>query len=221
MSKNNSIAFFDVDYTLVDGNSGFYTSLRLVKHGILKKSRIVQAAYYSLMALFSQPDVKKIYEVAINDMAGWPLTKILEIGNECFEQDIKKRLFPQGVTLVKKHQKRGDRVALLSSGPYMTLQALQKFLKADEAFTMGPEIMDGVLTSQIQLPICHGAGKIYYAEKFAKKNQIPLSKCAFYTDHISDIPLLEKVGTPVLVNPSRRLKEIGEKKGWEILTFQR
>lgn len=217
----SSIAFFDVDYTLIDGNSGFYSSLRLVKHGVLKKRRIVQAVAYSLAALLFHPDVKKIYEIAISDMAGWPLTKILKIGNECFERDIKKRLFPQGVALVKKHQEKGDRVALLSSGPHMTLQALQKFLKIDEAFTMGPEIINGILTSQIQLPICHAEGKIYYAEEFAKKKGVSLQKCYFYTDHISDLPLLEKVGHPVLVNPSKRLEQIAKKKGWEILKFKR
>src|SRR3989338_9010352 len=62
-----SIAFFDVDDTLVAGNTGFYASLRLVRHGILKKRRIPQAVYYRLANLFFPQDVRKIYEIAVAD----------------------------------------------------------------------------------------------------------------------------------------------------------
>ncbi len=215
----SSIAFFDVDHTLVDGNSGYYSSIRLVRRGVLKRRRVLQAVYYSLASLLFPQDVKKIYQIAIDDMAGWPLDKILEIGNECFEKDIKKRLFPDGLKKIKEHQKRGDRVVLLSSGPYMTLYHLRAYLKADTAYTMGPIIEGGVLTDTLHLPICHAEGKIHFAELEARKHHVPLKKCFFYTDHISDIPLLEKVGHPVVVNPNRKLARFAEKHGWKILRW--
>lgn len=219
MSSPQSIAFFDFDHTLINGNSGYYTSLALVRHGILKKRRMLQAVYYSLAALLFQQDVKKIYEIAIADMAGHPLKKILEIGEECFEKEIKKRFFSDGLERLKEHQIKGDRVVILSSGPSMTLAAVTKFLKIDEAYTMGPEMVDGVLTAKLKLPICHAEGKLIYAEKEAVQFGIPLSKCSFYSDHFSDIPLLEKVGHPYVVNPDKKLKKTANNRGWPVLKF--
>lgn len=219
MNRPRSIAFFDFDHTLINGNSGYYTTLALVRHGILKKRRFLQAVYYSLAALLFQQDIKKIYEIAIADMAGLTLKKILEIGEECFEKDIKRKFFSDGIERLKAHQKKGDRVVLLSSGPAMTLTAVKKFLKVDEAYTMGPEIVDGVLTDRLKLPICHAEGKLFYAEKEADQFGIPLSQCSFYSDHASDIPLLEKVGRPAVVNPDRKLKKIAALRGWPVLKF--
>lgn len=215
-----SIAFFDVDHTLFDGNSGYYTSLRLVRHGILKKRRILQAAYYSIANLFFQQNVAKIYEVAIADMAGNSIDRILSIGRECFDQDIQLKLFDEGIELVREHQQQGDKVVLLTAGPYMTIKILHDFLKTDEAYTMGPEIVDGILTNKLMLPICHAEGKLHFAELASQKFKVPLSECFFYTDDHSDLPLLEKVGKPNVVNPTHILKKTALSRGWPIHFFK-
>lgn len=215
-----SIAFFDVDNTLIDGNSGYFTSLRLVRHGILKKRRILQAVYYSASSIFFRQDVGKIYRIAIKDMAGTPIKRILEIGRECFENDIKNRFLWDAIDLLKEHQQKGDHVVLLTSGPYMTIRHIQDFLGVDEAYTMGPEIEGGILTNRLRLPICYGEGKVIFAEQASRKHNIPLSKCTFYSDHISDLPLLQKVGNPVAVNPDLKLKREAESRGWPVLRFR-
>ena len=212
-SRPKRIAFFDVDHTLIDGNSGYYTSLRLVKHGILKKRRILQAVYYSAAAIFFRQDVKKIYQIAINDMAGSTIHRI-------FENDIKKRFLGGAVDRLKAHQKKGDHVVLLTSGPYMTIRHIQDFLGVDEAYAMGPEIQGGVLTDRLRLPICHAEGKVIFAEQASKKHNIPLSECTFYSDHISDLPLLKKVGNPVVVNPGWKLNREACSRGWPIYRFR-
>ncbi|MBI4412092.1 MAG: HAD family hydrolase [Deltaproteobacteria bacterium] len=220
-SSSPAIAFFDVDHTLIDGNSGYFTSLRLVKHGILKKRRILQAVYYSAASVFFRQDVEKIYQIAINDMAGSTIGRIMEIGKECFENDIRKRFMPEAVNRLKSHQQKGDRVVLLTSGPTMTIRHVQDFLGVEEAYTMGPEIEGGILTNRLMSPICHAEGKVIFAEEAARKHNIPLSECTFYSDHISDLPLLTKVGNPVAVNPDRKLKREALSRRWPILRFER
>lgn len=217
-----SIAFFDVDYTLVDGNTGFFTSLRLLKHGILKKRRLFQALYYQVaQAVMGAQDVRKIYEIAIADMAGHTLKRVLEIGRECFELDVKKRLFSHIVEQLQEHQKKGDVVVLLTSAPYMLVQILKEYLKADEAYCMGPEIEEGILVQRLQEPLCYAEGKAYYAQLAAQKYGTELKYCHFYTDHISDLFLLEKVGHPHPVNPEFRLKQEAQKRGWQIILPRR
>lgn len=220
-SPPKSIAFFDVDYTLIDGNSGFYTTLHLVKKGLMKKRRFLQAVYYSSAALLFDQDIKKIYQTAMQDLVGLPLSHVLKIGKECFEADIKRRFFVEGLRCVQDHQKRGDKVVVLSAGPSMTLYHVAQYLKADEAYMMGPEIQNEVLTNRLQLPLCHGEGKVHYAKLVCKKYGIPLKDCYFYTDDESDTPLLKSVGHPHVVNPGRGLIKISKRMGWKILWFEK
>lgn len=218
-SNSPSIAFFDVDYTILDGSSGYYTTLRLIKHGIIKKRRMIQAAYYLAAGQLFNQDIKKIYQIAINDMAGSTIERILEIGRECFENDIKPRLLIEAIARVKEHQEKGDHVVLLTAGPYMTIKILQDFLGIHEAYTMGPEVVDGILINKLRAPICHGEGKVHFAKLSSQKHNIPLSQCSFYSDHITDLPLLEQVGNPCVVNPERKLKRAAKSRGWNIHRF--
>lgn len=215
-----AIAFFDVDFTLLHGNSGYYASLHLIKHKLLKKRRVVQAIYYSLAGLVLDQDVKKIYQIAVSDMAGTTLEHILEIGKTCFEKDLKPRLFKEGFEKIKEHQNKGDLVILLTAGPDMVMHWMKDHYKVNEVYSTGPHVENGLLTSQVRTPICHGPGKLHYAEKACRQYGINLKDCYFYSDHHTDIPLLEKVGKPRIVNPFRRLKNEAIKRNWPILQFK-
>ncbi len=177
----------------------------------------MQAVYYSMASLVYPLDIKKIYEMAIKDMAGQSIERILSIGKECFDQDILDKFYPDSLALLEKHRTQGDALVLLSSGPYMIIKYIHDYCKTNDAFCVKPEVVDGTLTDKLQLPICHAEGKIHYAQEMCRKYNIDLKECYFYTDHFTDIPLLEEVGNPVLVNPDRILARAGHKKNWPVI----
>ncbi|MGD8627079.1 MAG: haloacid dehalogenase-like hydrolase, partial [Anaerolineae bacterium] len=78
---------------------------------------------------------------------------------------------------------------------------------------------DGRLTGEIEPPPCYGQGKVVWAERFAREHAVDLSASYFYTDSISDLPLLERVGQPVAVNPDPRLRRLARARGWQITRF--
>ncbi len=216
------IAFFDVDNTLVDGYSGYYTTLLLIRKNILKKRRIAQALFYKILSPLYQGDLKTMYEIAIRDMAGIPMDDILKIGRECFEKDIKPRLFVDALKYVRRHQKKGDPVYLITSGPYMTVQILSEYLKADGQYSAAPVVdAKGILTRKIKMPIYYREGKVVAAQEVLAKHKVHWKDCYYYADSTDDLFLFEKVGHPVLVNPGQKLRDIGQKKNWEILNFKK
>lgn len=222
MAQENkkSIAFFDVDYTLVNGNTGFFASLYLIHYGILKGRRLAQALYFTTAYKFFEQDIEKIYQLAVTDLKGVSLKQLLEIGKECLEKQVIRRIYKQGLQLIKEHQKKGDLVILLTSSPYMMIKNLADYLGVDDAYCTGPKVIDGIMTNSLQTPICYGEGKIHYAEIACKKYGIKLKDCSFYSDNKSDIPLLSLVGRPVAVNPDHTLKRISRKNKWPILNFK-
>ncbi len=220
------LVFFDVDKTLLKGYSGFYTTLLLIQKGILKKRRILQALYYRLIGPIregtpsARQSLQRMYEIAIQDMAGSSLDDVLKIGRECFDRWIRPRLYRQAIEAVEEHKKKGHPIYLMTSGPYMTLQILGDFLGVDARYSAGPVIRNNILTSELRLPICYREGKVEAAEDALKRHGAQWKDCYYYGDSADDIFLLEKVGHPRAVNPDPVLQKTAQERDWSILTFR-
>ncbi len=220
MRAPKKVALFDVDKTLVDGYSGYYTTLRLMRCGAIRKRRIAKAIFYKAVSTIYHGDVRKMYELVLGDMAGWPLERVLEIGSECFTEDIKPRLYRGAIELVKSHQDKGHNSYFVTAAPYMTVKVLGDYLGVNADYAPAPEIRDGVLQSTVKEPLAYGDGKLDVARLIAEQEKVSLADCYFYSDNIDDIVLLEAVGHPHAVNPDKKLLRVAEKKGWPILHYK-
>jgi phosphoserine phosphatase len=74
----------------------------------------------------------------------------------------------------------------------------------------------GALTGEYKRPACYGAGKVHWAEDFARRHGISLAHSHFYSDSFSDRPMLERVGHAYAINPDPRLKRFARARGWPI-----
>ena len=63
-------------------------------------------------------------------------------------------------------------------------------------------------------PLCYGVGKVEMAKKFAKDQGFELSEAVFYSDSHADLPLLEAVRQPVVLNPNPQLAELAKQRDW-------
>lgn len=214
------IAFFDVDKTLCDGFTGYYTTLELMREGIIHKRRIVQALFYKTWGrLFKKVDVRMMYRLALGDMAGTHIDHIMAIGYRVFERDVKPLLYTEGLEEVRRCQEQGFTVALLSSAPTMLIRHLETFLGAETSFSNGPVILEGILQKDIQEPLCYDAGKLTVAQHYAQEKNVSLQDCRYYADGYSDLPLLAAVGHPRPVNADKHLEQEAKKRRWPLLNF--
>jgi hypothetical protein len=78
-------------------------------------------------------------------------------------------------------------------------------------------IENGRFTGDVHRPICYGAGKIHWAHRFAAEHDVDLAQSWFYTDSVTDLPMLELVGHPEIVNPDPRLRREARRRGWHVL----
>jgi phosphoserine phosphatase len=81
------------------------------------------------------------------------------------------------------------------------------------------EVENGRLTGRVIDPICFEEGKIYWLQQLVEKEEIDLAKSWFYTDSVTDLPLLELVGHPVVVNPDPRLYRAASRRHWPVRFF--
>lgn len=219
---SQAVAFFDVDKTLCNCYSGYHTTVDLIRLKIIKKRRLLKAIYYNTIGrMHLKADVHRMYEIALQDMSGTRLADILEIGRKTFEKKVKPTLYQEGIEEIKKLRDAGFLVGLLTSGPYMLIKNMEKFLNMDFSFSNGPVIRDGILQKEVQKPLVYKEGKVAVAELFLNERGVALKDCKFYSDSISDLPLLEKVGFPVVVNPDSRLLKVALERGWPIQQYSK
>jgi phosphoserine phosphatase len=74
----------------------------------------------------------------------------------------------------------------------------------------------GIFTGRFVPPLAIGEGKVVRAERFASEMGIALEEATFYSDSFTDLPLLERVKVPVVVNPDLRLRRAALRRGWRI-----
>jgi putative phosphoserine phosphatase/1-acylglycerol-3-phosphate O-acyltransferase len=213
-------AFFDFDGTLIAGFSATVFLKEQVRRGDVSPYEFLEML--SAVAQFSLGGMgfSGLMSSAAQFMRGVREQDYIEFGEELFEQQISRKVYPESRALVRAHQARGHTVAIISSATPYQVEPMARDLDVEHVVCSRYEVKDGVFTGGIMRPLCFGPGKVLAAEKLAGEYGIDLSQSFFYTDSDDDIELLERVGKPQPLNPNTKLTEISEREGWPIRRFK-
>ncbi len=77
-------------------------------------------------------------------------------------------------------------------------------------------VRDGRLTGDLQSPPAAGEARATLLQTYAERHGLDLAASFAYADAISDLPMLEAVGIPVVVNPDARLSQVAGQRGWRV-----
>lgn len=126
---------------------------------------------------------------------------------------------PAGLDRLETHQRRGDRIALVSGSAIDILQPLAERLGIDGGDILATRLMapGGIYSGEIVPPVMIGTGKRDAAAALARSAGADLADCHAYGDHISDLPMLELAGHPAVVGTRGELADIARRRGWPIL----
>ncbi len=210
-------AFFDLDGTLTVENTGRLWFRRERAEGRLQLTKAMEAGFW--MGLYGVGLMRA--DLALGRAVGM-LTGVEEEALRAriatfYEEEVAGIYAPGGLEAIRRHQEAGDAVVLLTAASTYLALNVQQALGLDDAlalrFEVGP---DGRFTGKLAQPVCYGPGKLDIAKAWAEERGIALSDCAFYTDSISDLPMMEAVGMPVAVRPDPRLSRVARRRGWPV-----
>jgi putative phosphoserine phosphatase/1-acylglycerol-3-phosphate O-acyltransferase len=145
--------------------------------------------------------------------------ELVQFCQEWFEDAVRHRIYAEARDFVRQHIHRGEKVAIISNATTYAVAPLAQYLKVPHVLATRLEVRQGVFTGEYIPPLCFRQGKIYWAEKLARELGGEVSQSTFYTDSITDLPLLERVKNPRVVNPDPKLRNLARKRGWPILDF--
>ncbi len=110
----------------------------------------------------------------------------------------------------------------MSASPIELVSRIATALGLEGAVATRSELdEEGRYTGHLTGEFCYGAGKVIEIEKLAAERGYDLSRCAAYSDSISDLPMMERVGAAVAVNPDGELRELARERGWRIVEVGR
>ncbi len=211
-------AFFDLDGCLAQANSGRLWFRRERREGRLAPHQVVEAAVWLGLYRFGLMNGRTALSRAVRSMEGDPEELVIERTRRMYEEDIAPSFAPGGLATVEAHRALGHKLVLLTSSSNYLGNCVQDALGLDEALTMRFGIRDGRFTGEIDR-LCFGPAKVEVARSWAEEQGIDLASCSFYTDSITDLPMLEAVGEPRVVNPDPRLSRLAGKRGWTVLDW--
>ncbi len=215
MSAPRTLAFFDLDRTLIPFNSAFRYALDEWREGRLPMLRFVESAAMIGLYHLSLVDMEAALARAAGHYRGASEAELGRSTREWFERRLRHALLPGAAEALADHRRRGDLVVLHTSSSCWLAEAATEAWELD-AWIANRFHVDaaGRLTGAIARPISYGRGKLTLARAFAESHGASLADAFFYTDSASDAPLLEAVGHPRVVRPDPRLARLAAREGW-------
>ena len=213
-------ALFDMDKTLLDASSGQLYARYLYRTGQISRWELARVAWWVILSRLGLLDLQNLVPRLVISAAGDDEPELRRQCDLWFGQDVLPHLTEAGRRRLAEHQVRGHIVAIISGSTQYSVRPLAEHLGIpDQYMCTRLEAKDGRLTGKVVPPVCLGTGKIVWAERFAADHGVDLSASYFYTDSYSDLPLLERVGHPIAVNPDPRLRRLAKKRGWPLVKF--
>jgi len=219
--RSGAAAFFDLDKTIIAGSSALAFSKPFRKQGLISRRAALRSGYAQLLLVLSGADANTMDLLRKRITAlctGWEVAQIRSIVAETLHDIVEPLVYAEAAQLIAEHHANGDEVVVLSASGQEVVEPIAALVGADLCVATRMGVADGRYTGVIEY-YCYGEEKAKAARQLAEERGYRLEDCRAYSDSITDLPLLEAVGHPTVVNPDRALRREAEQRGWPILTF--
>ncbi|MYB96266.1 HAD family hydrolase [Candidatus Poribacteria bacterium] len=218
-NTQKTVAFFDVDGTLLKSTivhcyiwmrslqmPFFFKHLWLI--GFLPK-----VVYYLILDSISRT---RFNEVFYRNYRGLEVAEMKALSMEMFEAYIRPKIFSEAVSQIQEHQRQGTAIVLVTGSLDFVVQPIADYLAVDAVLAPQLREQDGQFTGELTTVPLIGEAKAEAMRSYADQHEVSLEESYAYGDSQSDLPMLECVGNPIVVNPGKSFRQKALKSGWEM-----
>jgi len=219
-----SIAFFDVDNTLLRGASLYHLGVAAWRCGLITRRDITSFGWKQARFLAvgeNRDHLSTVLLRALEVAVGFEQTELIRLSEEIFDTKLTRRLWPETVAVARRHLEAGREVWLLTASVQEVADVIAARLGLTGALGTVLEANDGIFTGRLTAGVCHGDLKSHAARDRAAASRVDLADCWAYSDSHNDIPLLDLVGNPVVVNPDAALARYAAARDWPVMRMKR
>jgi HAD superfamily hydrolase (TIGR01490 family) len=219
-----NLALFDLDNTLLNGDSDYEWGRFLIDRGVVERS-----AYEAQNAAFFEQ--YKAGSLDIHEFLGFALRPLAQHADADLgawrAQFVAERVQPmigdKARALVRGHLEAGDLCAIVTATNSFVTGPIAREFAVPHLLATEPERAGGRYTGRVQGTPCFREGKIERVQAWLAglgRRLEDFAQSSFYSDSHNDIPLLERVTRPVAVDADKELRALARARGWAMISLR-
>lgn len=216
-----ALAIFDLDNTLIAGDSDYSWGEFLVRQG-----RVDADHYRHMNEKFYQDYQRGELEItaylafALRPLADIRPEELAALHRQFMAEVIEPLWLPAAVVLLQEHRRRGDYLLVITSTNRFVAEPICARLGVDALIATELAVDGNGYTGEVAGVPAFREGKVTRLEAWLEENNHSLEGSSFYSDSINDLPLLEVVDEPVAVDPDADLARVARERGWRVVSLR-
>ena len=216
----DELLIFDLDNTLLAGDSDrnwgiFLSEQKIVDESYLDESERFYNNYYE-----GSLDIDGFLSFCLRPLVANDMSVLLGLRDQFIEEKIKPIVTKVGKELIDKAHLEGKEVIIATATNDFVTRPIADIFDVLLVIATEFEIKNTSFTGNVLGAPCFRDGKLDKVSRCIDENNFDLSQASFYTDSFNDLPLLEKVKNPIIVDGDDKLREIGRSNNWECISFR-
>lgn len=206
-------AFFDMDNTLLRVETGMSWARFLYRRGELSPGMVARAVYWQALYKLAVLDMDAVFTRLCQDLRGDSEREMIAKCEIWYRDHVAPEVAPAARIAIEHHRRAGHLVVLATGSTQYAARPVAQGLGIEHVLSSELEVERGVFTGR-PAALCFGQHKVALAERWAAGHGVDLAASYFYSDSYNDLPMLERVGTAIAVNPDARLRRHARRHGW-------
>jgi HAD superfamily hydrolase (TIGR01490 family) len=219
------LALFDLDNTLLAGDSDYEWGQFLVDRGVLERAQYeAQNAEYFEQYKAGTLDIHEYLGFALRPLAAHSAEDLARWHAEFMRTRILPMITERSRALVREHLRAGELCAIVTATNSFVTAPIAREFGVPHLVATEPETREGRFTGHVAGTPCFREGKIRRVEQWLHslgKRLGDFRESSFYSDSHNDLPLLERVTRPVAVDPDEPLGREAHRRGWAVISLRR
>ena len=215
------LALFDLDHTLLDGDSDSLWFRFLTEQGAVDADRLAEErARHSRDYHAGRLDVEAYYNLTLKPLADHAPEQLQQWRERFVRERIVHRIAADARTLLEQHRAAGHTLAIVTATNRFITEPIARELEVPHLLATEAESDGGRFTGRVAGIPCFREGKLIHLREWLYEENIAPVETWFYSDSHNDLPLLEHVQHPVAVNPDPVLSEIAKQRNWPVMQLR-
>lgn len=224
-----TLAIFDLDNTLLNGDSDHAWGEFLIGKGLVDPvAHKAGNDHFYHMYKQGTLDILAYVEFAIGPVKGMPRTEREALQQEFMSSTVETMILPKAQILLREHRDNGDYCLIITATNHFVTAPIAVRLGVDDLIATDLELVDDNYTGKVQGVPSFQSGKVRRLQDWLQAynagrsigDQLSMEDSVFYSDSFNDLPLLERAGKAVAVDPDSVLREQAGKRGWEVISLR-
>lgn len=218
------LALFDLDHTLLSGDSDVLWFDFLIGRGLLEASFRERSEEMAARYVAGTIVPTEYCDFYAGTLAGYDATELMPLRERFLREVVRPRIPGDARALLQRHRDAGETLVLTTATNRVISELTASDLCVDHYICTELEQVDGRFTGRTSGVANMRAGKIDLLRQRLSACGEPdrlLKEATFYSDSINDLALLSVVRRPIVVDPDPRLESTALRKGWAVLRLNR